>query len=262
MSILSNINQHTQNLAKKLISAEFRELQRIKSVSRFQVGHTSILGPPICYTDSLSFHNMYYDIFKSEIFKFSADNAKPFIVDGGANIGLASVFLKRLYPDSEILAIEADPKIYNILIENFNSLGYNDIKTVNKALWKEEGTLSFSSDGADGGHLDSAGGVQVETFKLSSILTHPVDLLKLDIEGAELEVIKEAESLLHHVKNAFIEYHSFQDQPQRLNELLDILTRAGFKYFIQSLYLLRAPFIEHKIEAGMDLQLNIFAYRA
>lgn len=205
---------------------------------------------------------MYYDIFKSEIFKFSADSAKPIIIDGGANIGLASIYLKRLYPNSEILAIEADPKIYKILTENFSSLGYKDIKAVNKALWKEAGTLSFSSDGADGGHLDKAGGVQVETFTLSSIINRPIDLLKLDIEGAELEVIKEAESSLHHVKNAFIEYHSFQGQPQRLNELLDILTRAGFKYFIQSLYLLRAPFIEHKVEAGMDLQLNIFAYRA
>ncbi len=262
MSIFSAVNQNAQHLAKKILSAEYRELNRIKSLPRYKMGATTILGPSIHYSDALSFHNMYYDIFKSEIFRFKADNSAPVIIDGGANIGMATAYFKRLYPGSDITAIEADPTIYKTLVGNLSHLGHTDVETINKALWKEKGTLNFSSDGADGGHLAQGGGVQVETFLLSSILNRPVDLLKLDIEGAELEVLIEAETSLKQVKSAFIEYHSFENQPQRLNELLALLSGAGFRYFVQSLYLMRAPFLEHKIESGMDLQLNIFAYRA
>lgn len=261
MSLLANANLSAQHYLKKMLSAEYRELDRIKDLPRFKQGYTNILGPAVQFSDPLSFYHMYHDIFKTDIFKFKADNDAPFIIDAGANIGMATAYYKRLYPNSKVVAVEADPSIHKVLVGNLNSLGYTDVEVINKALWKEVTTLNFSSDGADGGHISEKGGVQVETCTLSSLLTGPVDMLKIDIEGAELDVLKEAKPNLGNVKSAFIEYHSFDGSVQRLNELLTLVTEAGFRYYVQSLYQIHAPFIEHKIEAGMDLQLNIFAYR-
>jgi hypothetical protein len=87
-----------------------------------------------------------------------------------------------------------------------------------------------------------------------------IDFLKLDIEGAELPVLQDISGELHRVKHLFIEYHSAIHEPQKLSQLLHILEKEGFRYFIggnQS----KSPFTNQVVEDGMDLTLDIFATR-
>ena len=87
-----------------------------------------------------------------------------------------------------------------------------------------------------------------------------VDFLKIDIEGAELDVISGSKKL-NRVKQMFIEYHSFTDTPQQLSCLLSILESSGFRYYIDTVYSPKRPYLQITSNQGMDLQLRIFATR-
>ena len=97
--------------------------------------------------------------------------------------------------------------------------------------------------------------------RLRDLLDREVDMLKLDIEGAETEVLRDCAAELHCVKNLFVEYHSYLNQPQTIDEILGILKASGFRVYVESDQQLRQPFLWRPIQLGMDLRLNIFAYR-
>ena len=107
---------------------------------------------------------------------------------------------------------------------------------------------------------NSKGFIDVETLKLDDIINNEVDFLKIDIEGAETDVLLSSKKL-DQVNQMFIEYHSFHDSDQKLSQLLDILLKNQFRYYIQEIHCPAKPF--QKIESfnGMDLQLNIFAIK-
>lgn len=140
------------------------------------------------------------------------------------------------------------------------------MELINKALWSSETVIKFSSEGSDGGRLSpdelESGSYQVPTVRLRDYLNKQVDLLKLDIEGAEIEVIKDCSDLLFNVKNLFVEYHSFANEPQSLNVLVNILTQANFRLNIHTPFVFCSqPFYQHNDYNGIDMVLNIFAWR-
>ena len=88
-----------------------------------------------------------------------------------------------------------------------------------------------------------------------------VDLLKIDIEGAEYEVIKDCRRELDDVKNIFIEYHSWNNSSQRLSEILKILEENSYRYYIDGVCGRQSPFVNQGDDKNMDLQLNIYCTR-
>jgi hypothetical protein len=67
----------------------------------------------------------------------------------------------------------------------------------------------------------------VETVKLSAFITQNIDILKLDVEGAEIEVLKECRDQLPLVNHLFVEFHATKDR--RPEELVTLLLNAGFE---------------------------------
>ena len=142
------------------------------------------------------------------------------------------------------------------------------VEVVPAALWTTEGRVSFVADGADAGHvagLDAAlgEGAAVRSVRLADVLgrEHRVDLLKLDVEGAEIDLLVDAEEQLNVVDRVFVEYHSFADRPQKLDELLLLLTRAGYRLQVHQEFASPQPFLGVLTDAGMDMRLNVFAWR-
>lgn len=244
-----------------------QELERIKCLPRYQKTSTKLLGSTLNLVDSLSFYYSYKEIFEDEIYRFSTDKESPLIIDGGSNIGLSIVFFKKYYPKCKILAFEADSSVFDILEANILNFEIQDIYPFNKAIWTSETFLNFVTEGADGGRLaQSIDGSQsksvVPTVRLYDYLSQDVDFLKLDIEGAETDVVIDCSEKLENVRNLFIEYHSFNNQEQRLDELLSILRKAGFRVQIKTQLSYPKPLLERPpTQIGMDLQLNIFGYR-
>lgn len=262
-------------LLKKIFNSFFRKnntseelvIKESKSIKRFVEGETELFQKKIFYTDYLSYESTKNEVIDQQIYKFESNNLKPKIIDCGANIGLSIIFFKRLFEDAKIIAFEPDPVIFDTLKKNIQSFDLDNVELINKALWKNEGEISFFSEGADGGRIDDkiygeGKLISLKTTQLSNYIDGPIDFLKIDIEGAETEVIKECQHKLHLVENIFIEYHSMVDSQQTLAEILDILKRNGFRYYISQIGIRSEhPFINKRVLLGMDNQLNIFGTR-
>ncbi len=215
--------------------------------------------------DPLSFVYQFKEIFLDQSYKFSPRNANPLIIDCGANIGTSCLFFRKSFPEARIIAIEADPEIFETLKGNLrrNNLD-SGIEFINKAVWINNDGVSFTPDGADGGSIKPGvnNGIAIPSIRLRDLLkNHHVDFLKIDIEGAENDVLPDCADSLSNVDHMFIEYHSRSRDVQRLDELLGIITGNGMRYFIQSPHLVDAPFLSSLQDKEFDLQLNIFCYR-
>lgn len=262
------INLGFKHLGKLLLKPEYRRYhaakKKLKNTPRYTTTTTTILGREIELVDSTSFLCMYEEIFERQIYKFRTDNRRPIIIDGGANIGLSTIFFKQTYPNSHVTAFEPDVKVFHTLEKNINNIFY-DVTLINKALWISETVLEFMSEGSDGGRVlyvaPEAKKYQVPTVRLRDYLDQTVDFLKLDIEGAETKVLIDCQDLLFNVKNIFVEYHSFANEPQTLHTIINILTEEKFRIHIHHPILSHQPFYERNIFMGMDMMLNIFAFR-
>lgn len=263
----SEIHTFIIHSAKYILSNEYRELFRIKKKTRYSHFNTNILGRLITGIDGPSFVFTYNEIFKNEIYRFLSKNKSPYIIDCGANIGLSVIYYKQLFPTAQIIAFEADKNIFRVLSNNIQSLALKDVTLYNFAVWNEETTLDFFSEGADGGRIISSDGnkknrIKVPTIRLSNFLKEKkVDFLKIDIEGAETTVLKDCEDVLHNVENLMVEYHSFIDKPQTLHEILTILSNSGFRIHAIPVGYSSQPFVKIESYLGIDMQFNIFAYR-
>ena len=242
-----------------------QEVERLKKLPRFQESTTTLFDKKVYFADKSSYHFLKKEIFNQEIYKFNHTSKYPRIIDVGSNIGLSILYFKQLYPDAEVIGFEPDPRIFNILRKNIESFNCTKTKIFNKGIWIKETTLEFFSEGADGGRIATAedtNKISISTTSLRGFLTEKVDMLKIDIEGAEYEVLNDCKDLLHNVDNLFVEYHSFKNQNQNLHKLLEIINSAEFRYNIHHIGVYSPqPFIKVKNYLNMDLQLNIFAYR-
>jgi FkbM family methyltransferase len=240
--------------------------QETNTIERFVPTEKEFLGKKLYIHDIASFNLCSAELFQQEMYKFKASRPNPCIIDCGANLGMSIIYFKQLYPEASIIAFEADEYIFNFLEKNIKSFEYKDVELINKAVWNCDDTLSFLVEGGAGGRLEkqktSGTYKKVPCTSLKKyLINQKVDFLKIDIEGAEYEVLKDIESVLNNVDAIFIEYHSFPDRKQNLHEILKIVQDTGFKYHIKEAYTTHYPFIERSLNYGMDLQLNIFCYK-
>jgi len=246
-------------------SASFCLDRKLLNQKRYQPGKTKILDQEFLYTDAASLIASYKEIFVNHIYQFKALSESPVIIDCGSNIGLSIFYFKKLYPNSKIIGIEADPLIFDILSKNTSKFNSKQITLLNRAISNHSGEfLDFMQEGADGGRsvelMPNLSTIKVETIKLDDIITGPIDMLKIDIEGSETTALLNC-TKLSLVSNLFIEYHSFSKQPQTLGLLLEYLTSQGFRIYIHTQHCSRQPFMNITLQLDMDLQLNIFAIK-
>jgi FkbM family methyltransferase len=216
--------------------------------------------------DTLSFIWQYKEIFADENYKFQTNSLNPVIYDCGANIGTSCLYFSKSYSKSKIKAFEADPNIAKILKGNLEKNNCADIEVIDKAVWINNDGIELSLEGADGASIYSKVNVtKVPSVRLKDLIEeeNKIDMLKIDIEGAEYEVLKDCQNSLSNVENIFIEYHSFSNSNQNLSEILSILEKNNFRYFIKPVNDREIPFINrtNKSNPAMDLQLNIYAYK-
>jgi len=215
--------------------------------------------------DLPSFIWQFKELFVDELYRFDTESNEPIIYDCGANIGMSCLYFKKLYPKAKVKAFEADLKIAKVLENNLakNSV-LNGVEIINSAVWVDDKGIEFSSEGADGGSIyGDENKIKIKSIRLKEFLEkeEKVDMLKIDIEGAEYEVLKDCKDSLSNVENLFVEYHSWNISDQKLSEILEIFEKNGFRYYIESLTKRKNPFINKGELENMDLQLNIFGIR-
>jgi len=260
-----------KNIALFFIDSRYRKFiwlsLKLGFTKRYTETSTSISGLKFQIPDALSFLWQYHEIFYSESYKFKPKNVNPVIFDCGANVGTSVMYFRKHYPSAVIKAFEPDKKIFSYLEHNILNNKIKDIELFNAAVWKENTTLNFAGDGADGGQIDTKnkGNTDVQAIRLKDLLEKEksIDLLKIDIEGAEYEVFEDCKNSLSRIHNIFVECHSFLNNAQEIHKILNIFHQNGFRYFIQNESNRTSPFYNKKRNAdvSMDMQLNIFAYK-
>jgi FkbM family methyltransferase len=202
------------------------------------------MGFRIAHFDRATLNFLFREIFARQPYYFRSDTETPVILDCGANLGMASLYLKWLYPKSRVQAFEADPATFRLLRGNMarNNL---DVETHNCALWDRDGELDFFVDGSKPGSLvmsavrsrSQGEPIKVQARKLSDFIQGPVDFLKLDVEGAEHRVLRELKESgkIGAIRQMVIEYHhKIGGEKSCLSGFLEMLEQAGFEYQIRA----------------------------
>lgn len=214
--------------------------------------------------DFLSVAWQIMEVFSEQRLLFPSDKIDPLIIDCGANVGTTVLYFKKQFPDARIIAFEADPNVFVCLEKNLRQNDVSGVELHQKVVWTHHAGVDFGMEGADGGSVHQKENTKkLPSVRLKDILEQHqhIDLLKMDIEGAETDVILDCAEALQRVKYISVEYHSLTGEEQRLDVLLRVLHENGFRYSIQRIGTYHAqPFV--KMEPGtMDLQLDIHAIR-
>ncbi|MEQ8880787.1 MAG: FkbM family methyltransferase, partial [Cyclobacteriaceae bacterium] len=224
---------------------------------------THLFKKSILIADNLSFLWQFHDIFVKEVYKFKTESKQPIIIDCGSNIGLSVIYFKKHYPAAKVVAFEADPDIFKLQVKNLKHLEHVDPR--NEAVWIDDKGIKLFRNKADGAFVSDAGDVQVSSIRLRDFLKtfDQIDLLKLDVEGAEFDLIRDCKEELSRVDKLFVEIHTFSGQQQCMAELLTTIESAGFRYFIENANYQNSPLTGSwkSSDTGMDMQLNLYAIR-
>ncbi|MCU7843668.1 MAG: FkbM family methyltransferase [Candidatus Thiodiazotropha sp. (ex Monitilora ramsayi)] len=162
----------------------------------------------------------YRQVFQQNEYEFTIEAQPKIIVDAGANIGLASIYFANKYPEAKIFSIEPEQSNFNALKKNTAS--YPNITVIHAALWHENRKINLVDPGlgnwgfmtqeeGKSGSLTSEEKHQVQAITVNDILNdydvNHIDILKIDIEGAEREVFLDTSSWLEKVGMIIIELH-------------------------------------------------------
>lgn len=224
-----------------------------------------IVGYRVGFFNYHTLDYLFNEVFVGLEYHFETPSRRPFIVDCGGNIGMSVLFFKRLHPDAEILVFEPGPDAHAMLAENVARNGLSDVTVHQKAVGDMEGTISFFVDPADPGSLLASSiqqrmpgvATEVPAVRLSTFVDRPVDFLKLDVEGAELDVLRDMQrrGKLRLVEQMVIEYHHhIAGDDDQLSTLLRILEDEGFGYQVM-------PGDRRPPERGRFQDVILYGYR-
>lgn len=134
-------------------------------------------------------------VFDSYKVKGADKNSIQTVVDLGANIGLSTLYFKEKFPGAKIISVEPDRGNFNLMVRNTKDL--SNVFCLNQAIWPydTELTLYDSGKGEDSytvGEIRNGNENKVQGITVSDIIRDfklpSIDILKIDIEGAEKEL--------------------------------------------------------------------------
>lgn len=148
-------------------------------------------------------------------YRFNLDRPPRNLIDVGANVGISTGYFATMFPDTKIVALEPEEGNFRQLQKN--TAPYPNVTAVNAALWDSDGTVNIADPGLhewgfqtkrkDTQNSDGA----VRSVTVSSLMAEhgleDIDILKIDIEGAEVEVFAASAPWIDHVGLLVVELH-------------------------------------------------------
>ena len=163
----------------------------------------------------------FFEMHLSEIFMELAHKG-GFFIDVGANYGYYSLLWAGASKSNKVLSFEAVRDNYNALSHNAAANHFeSQIQVQNKALGKSSGHMKFDTMDNDqttwGGLTNAEGsGFDVTVHRLDELIVNEksIEVLKIDVEGADTWVLYGAERLLKErcIKNIFFEENNERQQ--------------------------------------------------
>lgn len=200
----------------------------------------------IYFENAEEFRILKREIFTEHCYYTELETDKPKILDLGGNIGLSTLYFKKLYPGAEITVVEPFPANVRLLRKNVEENQLLGVTIVEAAVMPAAGKVELYADKNESGWYSMAGvvrggwGGQQESKRftaravtLESLVGDDVDLLKMDIEGAEEAVLRTSEGALKRVRKLVMEWHSVRGR--EVGGVVRLLEKSGFEVEIQDI---------------------------
>lgn len=183
-------------------------------------------------------YSVYRQIFVEEEYQCIKSGTDPeWIVDLGANVGYSSAYFLSRFPKACVLALEPDDANYRMLRRNLSPYG-GRVRTFQGAIWSAACRMKASPDTYRGG---GAWACQFEADEAGSIVAvdmpwlmqyfgiNKISILKMDIEGAEVEVFRAADlAWLDRVETLVVEIHDDSHFGNASELILPQMEKHGF----------------------------------
>jgi FkbM family methyltransferase len=228
---------------------------------RLDITAENVFGRKVYFFNYRDFIGLFEEIFIGMEYYFESSGNSPRIIDFGSNIGMSVIYFKWLYPGALISAVEADPATFAMLKKNVEANGLTGITLLNNAVYDRLTTVKFYYDALKTGSLQMSmsaarGGERsfnrVKTILASSLIKSNIDMIKMDIEGAEGAVMKELvkKGALKRISRIAMEvHHNMEGSPGILSGILGIFTKNKFKFQIFAPN--NPPYFERKFQDVM-----------
>jgi FkbM family methyltransferase len=138
----------------------------------------------------------------------------PVIIDGGSNVGYASVYFANRFPEALVLAIEPDPDNFAMLQQNISQ--HENIRPMHGALWHDESGVELKREASGGwstSTIPSRNNGGIPSWRIEALLRQVprsrVLILKLDIEGAERQVCDASPQTIRTAPCVIVEPHDY-----------------------------------------------------
>lgn len=158
---------------------------------------------------------VYDEVFRELCYAGPLGDPKV-IVDIGAHIGLTSAFFSLRYPEARIIAVEPEDANFEMLKRQ--SALYPNITPVKAGIWNKDAWLRITNPEANSWsyimeEVPEGKGVKAMTVDgiMGKFSLGHIDLLKMDIEGAEIPVLNDARGWIDRIGTFVIELHDYMD---------------------------------------------------
>jgi len=179
-------------------------------------------GASVCLRPHTSDVDTYTNVFIRQELAFPCHAAVRTIVDVGANIGMSALYFANRFPEARVLALEPEPSNFALMARNVSQC--SRILPIHAALAAEDGTLevidpglgkwgfrTWAAEPARAAAPVRSAAISVPAFSLTTLCRlHAldfIDILKLDIEGAEKEVLESSATWIGKVGIMLAELH-------------------------------------------------------
>lgn len=204
--------------------------------------HESRLGNyKVYFENKEEFRDLKREVWGSHCYYIDLEENVSKIIDIGAHIGLATLYFAKQFPVAKIEAYEPNPVVLPLLEKNIFENFLDERVTIHpQAVTLVGGSAvlyheSMSSDWQMNANLLGATWVGqplpsqtvIESVSLAEVIGEGADIVKIDVEGAEHELLQCHSMIFGAVKHLLVEYH-----PQgikKLSEMIERIEELGFK---------------------------------
>lgn len=174
---------------------------------------------------------------------FNSQDQNSCYLDVGANIGYFSICFAKLFPQAQVHAFDIDADVLRELRSSSLLNNLTNVHTICAAVWERSGKIfSFTRRGRGSdtnflkpelvNSISLVPSIQIDEY-VEELKIKP-DIIKIDVEGAEIEVLMGMKRTLNTVRTMLVELHIefWDDQKQRLADLISLLGNYPFTYSI------------------------------
>jgi len=192
--------------------------RRLKESNQLEVTVPGLKSPVYLRAETSDLPTFHQVFDRRDYDHFDMVEQPRVIIDAGANIGLSSVYFANRFPKATIIALEPEESNFGILQKNTKA--YDGVMSINAALWRadtvldlidpDEGHWAFQTQEVTNNHslrvLQKAEAITVSSI-MDAFKIEFVDILKLDVEGAEREILDHSSQWIGSVGLIIVELH-------------------------------------------------------